>query len=138
MPTDFIDAYVVYGFISVLAFIIMLVSIDRYLTRRRSTALNAKYLARVQSQARNFGTFKSRSQSRTTRLPFDAALAELPWELEAVHVTGASRSRTRVLRDRLGRTVATHYEEIVAGDFYVAAGLLSRAQHLRYLPAARA
>jgi hypothetical protein len=138
MPNDFIDAYVVYGFISVLAFIILLVSIDRFLTRRRSTVLNAEYLARVQSQTRNFGTFQSQSQSRTTRLPFAAALAELPWELEAVHVTGSSRSRTRVLRDRLGRTVATHYEEIVAGDFYVADGLWSRAQPLRYLPAARA
>lgn len=137
MPTDLIDAYVVYGFISVLTFIIMLVSIDRLVTRRRSTVLNAKYLARVQSQGRNFGIFQSQSRRRAG-LTFDAALADLPWELEAVHATGSSLSRTRVLRDRLGRTVATHYEEIVAGDFYIAEGLFGHAQHQRYLPAARA
>ena len=119
----------------------MLVCIDRYLTRRRSTALNAKYLARVQSQqsqTRNFGPFQSQNHSRTTGLPFGTALAELPWELEALHVARGSARRTRVLRDRLGRTVATHYEEIVAADFYVGDGLLSRAQHPRLLPAARA
>ena len=107
MTHDFIDTYVVCGFILVMVFIILAACVDRYKSYRWSTMLNAEYLARMTSEARSFATFEYQNHQ---------PLTEFRWEVEAVEVTGATRSRKQVLRDRLGRIVARHYERIVIAD----------------------
>ena len=104
---DFIDPYVVGGFILVTSFIILAACIDRYRSHRWGRILNAQYLARAASQASSFRTFEYQNHER---------FAEFRWEVEAVHVARGSRSRKRVLRDRLGRVVANHYEQLVIAD----------------------
>ncbi len=104
MTFDFIDTYVVFGFILLTLFIVLAACIDRYKSDRWSRVLNAEYLAMVATQNR---TFEHKNHER---------LAEFSWEVEAVHVARSSRSQKRVLRDRRGQIVATHYEQIVVAD----------------------
>jgi hypothetical protein len=104
MIHDFIDTYVVFGFILLTVFIVVAACIDRYKSDRLSRVLNAEYLARVAKQNR---TFEYENHERFT---------EFSWEVEAVHVARSSRSQKRVLRDRRGRIVASHDEEIVVAD----------------------
>jgi hypothetical protein len=47
MIHDFIDTYVVFGFILLTVFIVVAARIDRYMSYRWSRVLNAEYLARV-------------------------------------------------------------------------------------------
>ena len=107
MTHDFIDTYVLFGFIFGMLVIILAVCVDRYKSLRWSSMLNAEYLSRVASQAASFRTFEYKKPQ---------PLAEFRWEVETVHVAGANRSRKRVLRDRFDRIVARHYEQIVVVD----------------------
>ena len=54
MTHDFIDTYVVFGFILVTVFIVLAACIDRYKSYRWSGVLNAEYLVRVARQNRTF------------------------------------------------------------------------------------
>ena len=107
MTHDFVDTYVLFGFIFGMFVIILAVCVDRYKSHRWSSMLNADYLARVASQAAHFRTFEYQKRQ---------PLAEFRWEVETVDVAGAARSRRRVLRDRFDRIVARHYEQIVVVD----------------------
>lgn len=107
MTNNFIDTYVLVGIFLGTLFIALAVCVDRYKSYRWSSMLNADYLARVASQAANFRTFE---------YPKPQPLAEFRWEVEAVDIAGATRSRKRVLRDRFNRVVARHYEQIVVVD----------------------
>ena len=65
MTHDFIDTYVVFGFILVTVFIVLAACIDRYKSYRWSGVLNAEYLVRVARQNR---TFEYRNHERFAEL----------------------------------------------------------------------
>jgi hypothetical protein len=92
----------------------LFVWLDRYLTRRRSAAMNADHLARMQAQESNY-TFGA---SRLRNDLWEVRASE--WSAQAFSIAGArvrSFSRRRVVRDGYGRVMAVHYEEILAPEF---------------------
>jgi hypothetical protein len=92
----------------------LIVWLDRYLTRRRSAAMNAGHLARLQAQASNYTINPPRFQNDL----WEVRASE--WSEKAFSIAGASVhsfSRRRVVRDPLGRVMAVHQEEILTPDF---------------------
>ncbi len=92
----------------------LFVWLDRYLTRRRSAAMNADHLARMQAQASSYTI--DRPRFRNDRWEVSAS----EWSEQAFSIAGArvhSFSRRRIVRDGRGHVMAVHYEEILAPDF---------------------
>lgn len=111
----------------------LLVWLDRYLIRRRSAALNADHLARMQAQASSY-TFDA-PRFRNDRWEVRAS----EWSEQAFSIAGArvhSFSRRRIVRDGHGRVMAVHYEEILAPDFNQRVSVPQTQRTLLLAPAA--
>jgi len=109
MNIDFTDPGLIYGLAFIISALFLLVCLDRYLTRRRSSAKNSEYLASVYSQARPESFTRHHDARQKSRIE---DLTELESALKAALATGASLSRRQVVRDGFGRVIATHEEEI--------------------------
>jgi hypothetical protein len=112
MPTltDFDSFLLITAIAATLLFIVWL---DRYLTRRRSAAINANYVRRVVAEATSIVT-PIRAVAHTKALLF---------------------RRQRALRDSFGQVVAVQFEEITA-DELESADIIMPRRHTVLLTAA--
>jgi hypothetical protein len=116
MPTESINADVLILIMGALPILLSIAYLDRYLARRRRLASNAEYMARIQVARGNSPIHKFGRNCRVSR-QFDGRgfddLSRGPYtELSA----DGFFSRRQIISDRLGRVVATHYEEYVLTD----------------------
>ncbi len=108
------DAEIALAIVSILFALLLIVWLDRYLTRRRSAVMNADHLASMYAEAGSHTINQRRFQNDL----WEVRASE--WSQQAFNIAGAqvhSFSRRRVVRDPLGRVMVIHYEEILAPDF---------------------
>jgi hypothetical protein len=125
MPTDSINADILFAFIGALSFLLL---IDRYLGRRRHWASNAAYLERHRADRINLRLHRMGRPSRVSRLGDDIGLAGQTWESQIESSAPGFFSRRRIISDRLGRLVASHYEELVIAGFAQKVSALSSGE----------
>lgn len=116
MLTESINADLVFIVLGALPILLAIVYLDRYLTHRRRAASNAEYVVRIQAARGNSALHQFGCSYRLNRqidsTPFVDLRSEPNFELSATDFF----SRRRIISDRLGRVVATHYEEYVMED----------------------
>jgi hypothetical protein len=116
MPTDSINNDVLFAAISALTCLLAIVYLDRYLARRRRFASNAAYVARVQASRVNSELHQFGRRYRLGRQFHGMRFVDLGYEPQIEVSAPGFFSRRRVIGDRFGRVVATHYEEFVVAD----------------------
>jgi len=116
MPTESINADLLFVVLGAMPVLLTIVYLDRYLARRRRFASNAEYVARIQtsrgnSELHQFGTsyWVNRHIDRTSSV-------NLPCEPDIELTAPGFFSRRRIISDRFGRVVASQYEEVVMAD----------------------
>jgi len=110
MINDFIDSSFVYAVTFIVAStVLIIVCLDRYLTRRRSSARNVAYLTKARSRARTANVWEHHYWNQNVSSQESADLRSV---LDRTLAMGGSLNRRQVLRDGFGRVIATHEEEI--------------------------
>ena len=115
-----------------LLIIVSMSCLDRYLTRRKSAALNTDYLRRRWVEASDFGYIEEDFNSETPAS--DVWLGEVRFDLNDARFV----NQRYFLSDRNGRVVAINVEEITNSDNFPKSErlLLAQPQPLKLLQAA--
>lgn len=116
MPTESINSEMLLLMIGALPILVAIVAFDRYLARRRRFAANAEYLARIQSYRAVSDLHHAGRLGSADRQSGGLHLGDLTWGPEIELAAPGFFSRRRMISDRFGRIVATHYEEFVRAD----------------------
>jgi hypothetical protein len=115
MLIDSTNTDIVIAFAGGLVALLMIVYFDLYLRRRRVSAINAAYLARMHASRIDS---RVHQMGRAGRFRNDMRFTDLTCESQIESSAPGFFSRKRIISDRLGRVVATHYEELVVPDLY--------------------
>jgi hypothetical protein len=116
MPAESINSEMFLLVIGALPILVTIVSLDRYLARRRGFSANAEYVARIQSSRENSGLHQRGRLGWANWQSDGPNLGNLTWAPEIELSAPGFFSRRRRISDRFGRVVATHYEEFVRAD----------------------
>ena len=120
MPTESINTDLLYMVIGALPILITIVYLDRYLARRRCLGSNGEYLARMQAARVNSSLHQFGRSYQVNRRIDDPRFDDLSSEPN-IGFSAAGFSRRRMISDRFGCVVATHYEEYVMSERLLAA-----------------
>jgi hypothetical protein len=116
MPAESINSEMLLVVIGALPILLAIVLLDRYLARCRGLAANADYVARIQSSRDNSELHRAGRLGWANRQSGDLRLGDLTWGPDIELSAPGFFSRRRMISDRFGRVVATHYEEFVRTD----------------------
>jgi hypothetical protein len=131
MPTDSINTDVLFAAFSALTLLLAIVYLDRYLARRRRFASNAAYLARIQASRDNSELHQFGRRYQVGRQFRGRRFVDPVYEPQSEVTAPGFFSRRRVISDRFGRVVATHYEEFVMADHLQGFGVSGLPLHSR-------
>ncbi|MCM3905491.1 MAG: hypothetical protein ND866_27675 [Pyrinomonadaceae bacterium] len=123
MPIESINTDVLFVVIGALPILLTIVYLDRYLARRRGFASNAAYVSRIQAARGNSALHQFGRSYRVNRQFEGSRFDDLSREPHIELSANGFFSRRRIITDRFGRVVATHYEEYVMSDRFHGIGV---------------
>lgn len=118
MPAESLNSEMLLVVIAALPILLTIVLFDRYLARRRGLAANADYVARIQSSRDNSELHRLGRLNRPNRQSDGLHLGDLTWGPDIELSAPGFFSRRRMISDRFGRAVVTHYEEFARADHF--------------------